>query len=36
MFWTEGSIYKGEWVRGVQHGFGKMIFPDGKYKEGLF
>jgi len=36
MFWTDGSIYQGEWKQGIQHGFGKMVFPDGSVKEGRF
>ena len=36
MFWTDGSIYQGEWKQGVQHGYGKMTFPDGTIKEGYF
>jgi hypothetical protein len=23
-------------VRGIQHGYGKMLFPDGSEKEGYF
>ena len=29
MRWTDGSVYIGQWMRGIQHGWGKMIFPDG-------
>jgi hypothetical protein len=36
MFWTDGSIYQGEWKQGIQHGYGKMTFPDGTIKEGRF
>ena len=36
MYWTDGSIYKGEWVKGIQHGYGEMIFPDGTKKVGMF
>jgi len=36
MRWTDGSVYKGEWVRGIQHGKGKMIYPDGSVIEGVF
>ena len=36
MKWTDGSIYQGEWVKGIQHGYGKMIFPNGVIKEGYF
>ena len=36
MIWTDGSSYDGEWERGIQHGMGKMSFPDGTEKEGVF
>lgn len=36
MRWTDGSVYKGEWVNGVQHGKGEMRFSDGTTKKGLF
>jgi len=36
MKWIDGSIYIGEWVRGIQHGYGKMIFIDNSVKEGYF
>jgi hypothetical protein len=36
MRWTDGSYYVGEWVRGIQHGYGKIVFPDGTEKEGYF
>ncbi len=36
MKWVDGSVYKGEWVNGVQHGRGEMVFSDGTYKKGLF
>lgn len=36
MKWIDGSEYKGLWVKGIQHGYGKMIFPDGTVKEGIF
>jgi hypothetical protein len=36
MFWTDGSFYQGEWKQGIQHGYGKMTFPDGSTKEGRF
>lgn len=36
MKWTDGSIYQGEWARGIQHGQGKMMFPGGNVKEGYF
>lgn len=36
MEWTDGSVYKGHWVKGVQHGIGIMCFPDGKKRAGFF
>lgn len=36
MSWTDGSKYVGEWKNGIQNGYGKMIFPNGKVKEGYF
>jgi hypothetical protein len=36
MRWTDGSYYTGEWIRGIQHGYGKIVFPDGTEKEGYF
>lgn len=36
MYWTDGSIYKGEWKKGIQHGKGVMTFPDGRIKDGYF
>ena len=34
--WTDGSMYEGEWINGIQHGKGMMVFPDGNVKVGLF
>jgi hypothetical protein len=36
MYWTDGSIYKGYWLHGVENGLGLMIFPDGIKRAGLF
>ena len=36
MYWTDGSIYKGEWKKGIQHGRGVMTMPDGRIKDGIF
>mmetsp|Transcript_32287 Transcript_32287/g.49430 ORF Transcript_32287/g.49430 Transcript_32287/m.49430 type:complete len:96 (+) Transcript_32287:1951-2238(+) len=36
MLWTDGSMYEGEWHKGIQHGYGRMVFPDGSTKEGYF
>lgn len=34
MFWTDGSVYKGNWVNGEQSGEGVLILADGKVKSG--
>jgi len=36
MRWTDGSQYIGQWVKGVQNGFGRITLPDGTCKEGFF
>jgi hypothetical protein len=36
MRWTDGSVYTGNWINGVQHGRGEMNFADGSFKKGLF
>lgn len=36
MSWTDGSVYDGDWVRGIQHGWGVMIMPNGDQIEGVF
>lgn len=36
MRWCDQSVYQGEWLRGIQHGKGKMNFPDGSSIEGIF
>lgn len=36
MRWVDGSVYTGEWKKGIQHGQGKMKFSDGSSKEGTF
>jgi hypothetical protein len=36
MTWTDGSIYKGYWIRGIQNGQGVMTYPDGTILDGLF
>ena len=36
MFFTDGSIYKGEWARGLQNGKAIMILPDKTVREGYF
>ena len=29
MIWEDGSCYIGQWVDGIQNGYGKMYFPEG-------
>ena len=36
MIWKDGTKYKGEWVKGIQHGTGEMIYKDGTIKSGSF
>jgi len=36
MKWSDGTYYLGEWHRGIQHGYGKIVFPDATEKEGYF
>ena len=36
MHWSDGSVYKGDWVQGVQHGVGTIQLKDGKVKKGRF
>ena len=36
MIWTDGSEFKGHWVKGVQEGVGIMKFPDGTKRAGFF
>ena len=36
MYWTDGSIYKGFWTKGVQNGLGLMIFPGNSKRAGIF
>jgi hypothetical protein len=36
MFWNDGSIYKGFWSEGQQHGIGIMIFNSGQRVIGIF
>ena len=36
MHWTDGSCYQGEWVKGIQHGYGRMTFPNKWTEEGYF
>ena len=30
MKWIDGTMYKGEWKKGVQNGEGEMHYADGK------
>jgi len=34
MYWPDGTIYKGDWIKNNFHGYGMMTFPDGRIKEG--
>ena len=36
MDWSDGSFYEGEWQKGLKHGQGRLVLPDGRVKEGLF
>ena len=36
MKWSEGDIYEGAWLMGVQTGKGKMTWTNGDYYEGNF
>lgn len=36
MTWHDGSVYRGAWEHGMQHGLGRLELPDGRVKEGLF
>ena len=36
MYWVDGTIYKGEWQFGAQHGKGQLTLPNGLIKEGNF
>lgn len=36
MHWVDGSVYEGDWNHGIQHGYGRMTFANGKIKEGIF
>jgi hypothetical protein len=36
MTWNEGTVYLGNWSLDIQNGYGKLIYPDGSVKEGIF
>ena len=36
MYWVDGTVYKGEWQHGAQHGSGQLILPNGEVKQGFF
>jgi hypothetical protein len=36
MYWVDGSVYKGEWLNGQQHGKGVLVMADGRVKDGTF
>jgi hypothetical protein len=36
MYWRDGSVYKGDWEQGMQHGFGEITLTDGRVQKGKF
>jgi MORN repeat len=36
MTWNEGTVYLGNWTHDIQNGYGKLIYPDGSVKEGIY
>ena len=36
MYWADGSLYKGNWAKGLQEGLGILKFPDGLVTAGFF
>lgn len=36
MYFSDGTIYKGDWTRGLQNGRGTIVNPDGSIVEGYF
>jgi hypothetical protein len=36
IIFDEGSIYEGEWLKGLMHGKGKKIYSKGDVYEGAF
>ena len=34
--WTDGRIYKGEYLDDKKHGYGKFYWPDGKKYKGTW
>lgn len=36
MIYRDGSIYEGEWTKGLKNGRGRVIYPDGSKLEGIF
>jgi hypothetical protein len=36
MYWIDGSVYKGDWEQGMQHGFGEITLTDGRVQKGKF
>ena len=36
MYWKDGSVYKGDWEQGMQHGFGEITLTDGRVQKGKF
>lgn len=36
MKWNDGSVYKGKWKKGLQHGKGELYVPTKGWKRGVF
>ena len=36
MYWTDGSFYKGSWIKGSQNGQGIIFTLDEGVKHGIF
>lgn len=36
MIWNDGSVYKGNWKKGIQDGEGEIIFKGQSPKKGIF
>lgn len=36
MNWADGTVYEGQWVKGVQSGKGRLRLPNGSLKVGIF
>ena len=36
MIWMDGTVYEGQWKKGVQSGQGRLKMSDGTLKVGMF